>query len=291
MTTEARTHAAARWLAENGGLLDDAAVRFGVTRQGVAYGWRRLYGDRPLPSIQQRAELRARAIELRDQAIDTTRTGAVLNPTLVEGSLKREHIARLARAAGLPVTVMMHAVMDKAKQTAIGAIREGSSIAEAAAAVGLDEATVGRAARAAGVQSARALIVRRDGRTLRAAERVLAGERLTDACRAERATMSGVSTLVAKMRAAALDPRTPPREEDRVLAEAAPRVIPREEDHAPAEAAPSAVPRGEDRDLAAAAPRAVPHGEDRDLAASALRAVPHGEDRCQAGSTSGKHSG
>lgn len=175
---------AAVWARENGRSLAEAAERFGAVRQTVFVAWRRLFGDAPTPTGDQRSTRRSKLNREILRLVTEGRTQAEIARIL---QVADQIIAVRCRDLGLR-PIQYREERRLIREAAIARIANGETAIDVAAETGLSVGQVGVVARAVLGEAPRqrSYVDRRDGRGARAAERIRAGSSIRAACEAER---------------------------------------------------------------------------------------------------------
>lgn len=184
-----RGEEAARWLAEHGGSCRAAGVQFGVSREAVRQWWRLLYGETRLPS---------RAVG--DRIVELAHTGKTA----------KEIAAVVGRDARLVYSLCYHRRVTLAHEpekllpwaAATAAVAAGAALIDAAVDHGVSEGRLAEKCREAGISAqVRGGGKRRNGRSIRAAQRVLRdGITQAEASRLERCSRATVCIAVSRLK-------------------------------------------------------------------------------------------
>lgn len=169
---------AARAVADDGLTLAVAAARFSVSRQAVDQALRRHIGDQPTPAQQ-----RWRLNKLR--AATLALIGRSVSEICAETGAHDHTVRRYLDSMGVEARHALK-IPDDDVAAAASAVTAGSSYADVAADLGYSPARLADRLRGIGVHSSASARGRTDGRTKRAIDRVIAGESVQDACKAER---------------------------------------------------------------------------------------------------------
>lgn len=189
-----RSRSAAVWLRANGGTVSAVARSFGVTRQSVSASWSVLYPGVAVPAV---GDVEARRARVRDLALaggtpSEIADAAQVTPATVRRILRSMDLGHQTERARRRAAV----------DVAVRSVGIGVRVPDAAAAVGVPESSLRARMRKRGVRaSASAAQGRMDGRSLRAADRVLrGGETVPAACAAEGCSTARVYAILRKRR-------------------------------------------------------------------------------------------
>jgi hypothetical protein len=174
---------AARWLSENGGSLEDAGRRFGVSRQATHSAWVQIFGARPTPLQRVAQELEAEV----SAAVAAGKTPSEITKTL---QMTRARFDRICKRLKLEKTWATHAHEKRA--AAVARVVAGACIMDVAIEFEMGEAAIHRMLHARGLGSKATGKGRQDGRYARAIAKVDAGMSVIEACKQERCATSGV---------------------------------------------------------------------------------------------------
>lgn len=182
MTEESVSRRAARWVERHGGLVQDAAELFGVTRQSVASAWRALWGDRPLPSMDK---------TLRDDQIVALAEFCYFPDEIAARvGIAYATVMRVLRRRGAPLRSRREDSRRRLDSAAAAALDDDDgTVSDVATGFGVAAQRLQRHINRSGItlprRSARDR-ARRDGRAVRAAALVQSGEMtVLQACAAE----------------------------------------------------------------------------------------------------------
>lgn len=144
---EGRGKAAARWLAEQSGDLGkkEAAARFGITREAVRQAWQQLgLGETPRQKLWR---------QLRPAVVELGRAGKPLRQIITETGVTAHLVRRWCREEGVAVRRGYRAADPAAVSAGLDVVRNGGSIAEGAAAAGIQYAAFHRYVKRAQLRS------------------------------------------------------------------------------------------------------------------------------------------
>lgn len=188
---------AARKLHDHGGSLRAVAEEHGVSFQAVDQAWGRLYPGELTP-------YRKRAEERRREVLELAKSG--LYASEIARRTKSQRVAALCREAG--VQLQSGVTTTPEMEAAVQLVAGGMAVVDAAFAAGVSYGRLSKLSRERGVVG-RPSTRPRDGRSVRAARRVLAGERVCDAARAESCTPGSVHATLLRLRAINAGSREP----------------------------------------------------------------------------------
>ncbi len=178
---------------DDGLTFEDAAARFGITRQAVQQTYRRRYPAGPTPAaVRGRGPLRRLVILSSSGRLSLSEVAEQAGCTYSTASSYLRKRGILCRQDWR----IDHG--DIATATAI--IESGGSYQDAANAIGSSDQRLADAMRARGVHSKANGRGRMDGRTGRAVDRVIAGSSVPDACRAEKCATPAVYMATSEIR-------------------------------------------------------------------------------------------
>lgn len=183
---------AAAWLAEHGGTVREVAERFGITHQALSYRWRQIEGRGDPPTVQKREWRRKQAVEL-------VAIGDPLQVASDSAQVTTDTVRKYAREVGLKPLTPFRERQIRLRDAVLAEVDAGATIMEAAVKAGCGRHTVQRVLKEAG-RKMRMGRSRDDGRSKRAVARILAGEGLIEACRAELASDSSVRGVLRRMK-------------------------------------------------------------------------------------------
>lgn len=192
------SYAAARKLHDHGGSLRSVAEEHGVSFQAVDQAWERLYPGELTP-------YRKRAEERRREVLELARSGLIAYE--ISRRTKVQRVAALCREAGVQLQDGRQGTTPE-MEAAVQLVAGGMAVVEAAYAAGVSYGRLSMASRERGIVG-RPSTRPRDGRSVRAARRVMAGERVCDAARAESCTPGSVHATLLRIRAANAGSREP----------------------------------------------------------------------------------
>jgi transposase-like protein len=174
---------------QTGTPLAQVAVKYGITPQAVQQGWDRMFGDEPTPFAAQRDARRANLRALAHSGLSGSEIAEQLqvSESAVYQATSRSGISLRRRVDYSP---------------AIQMLRDGATVGEAAASIGVSQTSLQRHAKRAGVTSARVGRGERDGRSKRAALLIMGGMSTGAACMVEKCSVNGALTTLKRLRAA-----------------------------------------------------------------------------------------
>jgi hypothetical protein len=188
-----RAERAARLASDSRITIGAAAQRLRISRQAVFVAWRRLFGDRELPSALIRAARNTRIVEL-------CAAGRSAAEIAAEAGVSRDVVQDVLHRQGLRARDPRSLVDRGTLEAALTSIADGASLGEAAAASGISYSYLSILAKARGVKLAMGPRGREDGRLVRAVARVKAGASVAEACRLERCAPPGVYARLGRER-------------------------------------------------------------------------------------------
>jgi transposase len=190
-----RTAQAIVLVRDQGMTIREAAKRLGIAFQGVAQAWRRRYADDPTPGLMDRKSTMRRIVTL---AV----AGRTQSEIAEEVGCTQGHVSWALSRRGIKAKrdYFYFDEDDIAKATQI--VLAGGSYTDAAAEVvgSAGAYQLSRLLRERGVFSTATGRGRMDGRIQRAITRVIAGESVPDACRAERCSTPAVYLATIEVR-------------------------------------------------------------------------------------------